>query len=140
MALASASPTPEVLHSVLSQVLESFAYALPTSRAEAGGLDLSVRATLPEGRGWLVLRASEGLAVRLAEDSTGSADAGLGMDALTELCNLSVSHLIDRVWGRPQGGFKVFVPQPGLPEGRCLCSALMDVDGEPLEASHWSAS
>lgn len=140
MALASASPTPEVLHSVLSQVLESFAYALPTARAEAGDLDLSVRADLPEGKGWLVLRASEGLAARLAEDSTGSVDASLSLDALTELCNLSVSHLIDRVWGTPTGGFKAFVPLPGLPNGRCLCLTLMDVDGEPLEASYWATA
>lgn len=140
MAQASATPTPEILHSVLSQVLEAFAYALPTARAQAGDLDLSVRADLPEGRGWLVLRASEGLATRLAEDSTGSADAGLSMDALTELCNLSVSHLVDRVWGTPQGGFKAFVPKPGLPDGRCHCLALMDVDGEPLEASFWAAA
>lgn len=134
------APTPEDLHRVLSQVLESFAYALPTARAGTPELSLTVSADLPEGRGWLVLRSSAALAERLAEDSTGEEGVSLALDALTELCNLSVSPLVDQVWGPPQGAFKAFVPSPGLPSGRCQSKALLDLDGEPLEASFWVAA
>jgi hypothetical protein len=131
------TPTPEILHGVLSQVLESFAYALPTSRQDAGDLPLTVQASLPHEKGWLVLRTTPALAQRLAEDSVGDDAENLALDALTELCNLSVSHLVDRVWGAQHGAFKAFVPKPGLPAGRCETKSLLDVDGEPLEAGYW---
>lgn len=131
-------PSSDDLHKVLSQVLESFAYALPIPRAEAADLGLSVHAVLPQEHGWLALRCSPVLAERLAQDSTGSEDPGLAQDAFAELCNLCVSHLVSRLWGDLQSPFRPFVPAPGLPQGVRKSAVLLDVDGEALEASHWS--
>lgn len=137
---ATQTPSQDDLRTVMSQVLESFAYALPTPRSDDQGMDLDVRADLPEGRGWLVLRGSQSLARRLAEDSTGDEDPSLAMDAFRELCNLVVSHLVSRLWGDSHSLFQPFVPVAGLPQGECRSRALMDVDGEPLEASYWTAA
>jgi hypothetical protein len=133
-------PTSANLQQVLNQVLEFFAYALAVPRSEAGELALSVRAALPEGRGWLVLRCTPGLARRLAEDSTGGEADELARDAFAELCNLSASHLVSLLWGNHHSAFTPFVPAEGVPEGERRSLALMDVDGEPLEASYWRAA
>lgn len=133
-------PDAEDLRQVLSQVLESFAYALPVPRESAPELALSVSAGLPEGRSWLVLRGTPALAARLAADSTGSDDPSLAQDAFAELCNLCVSHLVSRVWGDQQRPFSAFVPSVGLPQGAVQSRVLLDLDGEPLEASVWSAA
>lgn len=139
------APSSDDLHAVLSQVLESFAYALPVPAAAGDGrpLELCVRGELPEGQGWLVLRGSAGLAGRLAADAAGESedsDAALAQDAFAELCNLCVSHLVSRLWGGQQRSFKPFVPSAGLPSGECGSQILLDVDGEPLEASYWRAA
>lgn len=131
-------PSPADLHQVLSQVLEAFAYALPVPRAGEARLDYSVRGDLPQQMGWLVLRSTPALAARLAGDAVGDEAEDLGRDAFAELCNLSVSHLVSRLWGDQHGAFKPFVPAEGLPHGVLRSRVLLDVDGEPLEASHWS--
>jgi hypothetical protein len=140
MSQALVDPSSQDLHEVLSQVLESFAYALPVPRAEAAGLALTVSGELPEGLGWLVLRGTPALAARLAEDSTGSDDPSLGQDAFAELCNLCVSHLVSRLYSDEPRAFRAFVPQAGLPQGREVSKVLLDVDGDALEASYWRAA
>lgn len=134
----SLEPSSDDLQTVLSQVLESFAYALPIPREDAADLGLSVHAVLPQDHGWLVLRCSPALAERLAQDSTGSDDPGLAQDAFAELCNLCVSHLVSRLWDNLHTPFRSFVPAFGLPPGERKSAVLLDVDGEALEASHWS--
>jgi hypothetical protein len=124
---------------VLCQVLESFAYAMPGPReaGASGDLGMSVWAGLPGGQGWLALRSNHVFAQRLAQDAAGEDDPALAGDAFTELCNLAVSHLSSRMGLDRQGDYHAFVPLPGLPQGHCLSQVLMDVDGEPLEASFW---
>jgi hypothetical protein len=131
-------PTSDDLRSVLAQVLEAWAYAFPLPREEGALLPLSVRAELPGGA-WLSLRGTQALAERLAADAAGSADPALAEDAMLELCNLTVSHLSSQLGG-DRRAYRPFVPAPGLPGGRCLSRALLDIDGEALEASIWSAA
>lgn len=138
MSATRIDPSSSDLHKVLSQVLESFAYALPFPRAEAGELGLAVRGALPGGRGWLVLRSTPALATRLADDAMGADADELARDAFAELCNLCVSHLVSLLWGDEHAAFKAFVPVEGLPDGVECSRTLVDVEGEPLEASFWS--
>jgi CheY-like chemotaxis protein len=133
-------PSPADLQSVLSAVLESFAYAMALPRDGGASADLSVRAELPGGEAWLLLQGSRALAQRLADDTAGGEDPGLAEDAFLELCNLAVSHLSSRLGTDTRRSFRPFVPSRGVPDGRCRSRALMDVDGEPLEASFWTAA
>jgi hypothetical protein len=135
-------PNASDLSYVLSQVLEDYAFAFAVPGEGDAALDLSVRAQLPGGQAWLALRGSQALAQRLAADAAGpeeAEDPALAEDAFLELCNLAVSHLSSRL-GTDHGGYKPFVPARGLPDGRCLSRARLSVDGEPLEASIWSAA
>jgi hypothetical protein len=134
-------PGAPELASVLTKVLEEFAYLPATPReGVAGELRLNVRASIPGTGGWLVLRGTPGLARQLADGSTGGSGEDLDLDAFYELCNLSASHLTSEIHSGHAQGWKAVVPEFGLPEGRPSAKVLLDVEGEPLEAAFWSAA
>jgi hypothetical protein len=136
-------PNAAELYVILGEMLESFAYmpVMPLSGdVPVPELPLCYHAALPNSQGWLVLRGSAGLARSLAEASTGDAAEGLGDDALVELCNITASHLSQRLWNGGPGSWSSFVPQSGLPQGQSRAAVLMDLNGQTLEAGYWSAS
>jgi hypothetical protein len=135
------TPIAAELFDVACQVLESYAYAeaLPW-QGSTPGLSLSCHAVLPGGRSWVALRSTPGLARALADASTGGDGEGLEQDSLSELCNILTSHLSERLGGNSHGAWTRFLPEAGLPQAERLLDQCLDIDGEALEISYWTAA
>ncbi len=134
-------PNAAELYLVVGSVLERFAYltALPLND-RTPEMPLCYRSAMPGDRGWLVLRGTAGLAAVIAEARTGCSGEDLGHNAFIELCRISASQLAEKIWNEPSDHWATASPQPGLPQGRPDASQVLDLNGQALEVSFWTAS